>query len=119
MAFRWRANDGPMLNAGLVALCFFRGSGPALLKPLSHWTATTGDRHREWVAKQSPVICNFLACVAKWRKVVPKILNMFKNFKPPPPLWIRVCIGYLMSVKICLKQHILNHLMEFYQTAKD
>ena len=28
MAFRWRADDGPTLNAGLVALCFFRGSGP-------------------------------------------------------------------------------------------
>ena len=22
MAFRWRADDGPTLNAGLVALCF-------------------------------------------------------------------------------------------------
>ena len=25
-AFRWRADDGPILNAGLVALRFFRGS---------------------------------------------------------------------------------------------
>ena len=25
-AFRWRADDGPTLNAGLVALRFFRGS---------------------------------------------------------------------------------------------
>ena len=24
---RLRADDGPILNAGLVALCFFRGSG--------------------------------------------------------------------------------------------
>ena len=24
MAFRWRVDDGPTLNAGLVALCFFR-----------------------------------------------------------------------------------------------
>ena len=32
MAFRWRADDGPTLNAGLVALWFFRGSGPVLLK---------------------------------------------------------------------------------------
>ena len=32
------------------------------------------------VSKQSPVIRNFLASVAKWRKVVAKILNMFKNF---------------------------------------
>ena len=30
MAFRWRAVDGPSLNAGLVALWFFRGSGPVL-----------------------------------------------------------------------------------------
>ena len=45
--------------------------------------ATAGNRHRKCrkaVSKQSPVIRNFLACVAKWRKVVAKILNMFKNF---------------------------------------
>ena len=35
---------------------------------------------RKVVSKHSPVIRNFLACVAKWRKVVAKILNMFKNF---------------------------------------
>ena len=32
MAFRWRADDGPALNAGSVALRFFRGSGPKLLR---------------------------------------------------------------------------------------
>ena len=32
MAFRWRADDGSTLNAGLVALLFFRGSGQVLLK---------------------------------------------------------------------------------------
>ena len=32
------------------------------------------------VLKQSPVIRNFLACVAKWHKEVAKFLNMFKNF---------------------------------------
>ena len=31
MAFRWRANDGPTFNAGLVALYFFREIGPASL----------------------------------------------------------------------------------------
>ena len=30
MAFRWRADDGPSLNAGLVALRFCRGSAPVL-----------------------------------------------------------------------------------------
>ena len=35
---------------------------------------------RKAASKQSPVIRNFLACVAKWRKVVAKILNMFKKF---------------------------------------
>ena len=30
--FRWRTDDGPTLNAGLVALSFFRGSGPVLLR---------------------------------------------------------------------------------------
>ena len=28
MAFRWRADDGPTLNAGLVAFRLFRESGP-------------------------------------------------------------------------------------------
>ena len=32
MAFRWRADDGPALNAGLVTLWFFRGSRPILLE---------------------------------------------------------------------------------------
>ena len=32
MAFRRRADDGTTWNSGLVALCFFRGSGPALLR---------------------------------------------------------------------------------------
>ena len=31
MAFRWRADDGPTLNAGLMA-AFYRGSGPVLLE---------------------------------------------------------------------------------------
>ena len=31
MQLRWRADDGPTLNAGLVVLCFFRGFGPVLL----------------------------------------------------------------------------------------
>ena len=30
MAFCWQADDGPTLNAGLIALWFFRGSGPVL-----------------------------------------------------------------------------------------
>ena len=30
----WRADDGPALNAGLVALWFFRGSGPILQKKI-------------------------------------------------------------------------------------
>ena len=32
MAFRWRANDCPSLNAGLVCFENFRGSGPVLLR---------------------------------------------------------------------------------------
>ena len=31
-AFCWRADDGPTLNSGLVALGFFRDSGPVLLR---------------------------------------------------------------------------------------
>ena len=32
MAFRWRIDNGPTLNAVLVGLRFFRGSGPVLLE---------------------------------------------------------------------------------------
>ena len=32
MRFRWRAHDDPTLNAGLVALWIFMGSGPVLLR---------------------------------------------------------------------------------------
>ena len=32
MVLRWRAGDGPTLNSGLVALWFYRGSGPKLLR---------------------------------------------------------------------------------------
>ena len=31
-AFRWHADNGPTSNAGSVSLCFFRGSGPELLR---------------------------------------------------------------------------------------
>ena len=34
MVFRWRANDGPILNAGLVALRFFRDPDQYCLKKL-------------------------------------------------------------------------------------
>ena len=38
MAFRWRADDGPTLKAGLAALWFFRGSAPVLLRnPIFLW----------------------------------------------------------------------------------
>ena len=32
LVFRWWANDGPRLNADLVAMCFSKGSRPVLLK---------------------------------------------------------------------------------------
>ena len=34
MVFHWQADGGPTLNAVLVALSFFRGSGPVLLRNL-------------------------------------------------------------------------------------
>ena len=38
MAFCWGADDEPTLNAGGVALCFFRVSGPVLLwNPIFLW----------------------------------------------------------------------------------
>ena len=43
MAFRWRADVGPTLNASLVALWFFRGSGPVLLRnPIFLWFSRGG-----------------------------------------------------------------------------
>ena len=32
MAFRWRADDGPTLNAGLVAFCDFQGVRTSIAK---------------------------------------------------------------------------------------
>ena len=32
LSARWRADNGTTLNAGLVILLFFRGSGPVLLR---------------------------------------------------------------------------------------
>ena len=32
MAFRWRADDGQNLHAGLVALSLFRGSGQVIIR---------------------------------------------------------------------------------------
>ena len=41
--FRWRADVGPTLNVGLVALWFFRGSGPVLLRnPIFLWFSGGG-----------------------------------------------------------------------------
>ena len=37
MAFRWRVNDGPILNSSLVAFWFFRGSRPVLLRNPKFW----------------------------------------------------------------------------------
>ena len=38
MAYRWRADDGPTLDAGFVALWLFRGSGPVLQRnPIFLW----------------------------------------------------------------------------------
>ena len=38
MGFCWGANDGSTLNVGLVALWFFKGSGPVLLRnPIFLW----------------------------------------------------------------------------------
>ena len=43
MAFRWRADDGPALNAGLAAMWFFRGSVPVLLRnPIFVWFVSGG-----------------------------------------------------------------------------
>ena len=62
-AFRWRADDGPTLNTGLVALWFFRGSRPVLLEnPIFLWFFKGGGGH----------------------DLLPP---------PPPPLWIRTCLS--------------------------
>ena len=60
------------------ALIFVMQKAPISLD-CDNWRQTSRVG-RKAVSKQSPVIRNFLACVAKWRKVVAKNLNMFKNF---------------------------------------
>ena len=41
MTFRWRADGGPTLNAGLVA-AIFQGSGPVLLKYFYDFSGGSG-----------------------------------------------------------------------------
>ena len=50
MAFRWRTDDGQTLNVGLVALCFFRGFGPALQRNPIFFVISQGVRtpFRPW-----------------------------------------------------------------------
>ena len=43
MAFLWRADDGPTLNSGLVALRFFRRSGPGVSAVLLYETLNFCD----------------------------------------------------------------------------
>ena len=68
-------------GADLIPNCL-KGLSPYLtgLRLFCDSSRQTSRVGRKAVSKQSPVIRNFLACVAKWRKVVAKILNMFKNF---------------------------------------
>ena len=42
MAFRWRAEDGQILNAGLVALSFFSGSRTVLRNPIFYFSRGGG-----------------------------------------------------------------------------
>ena len=65
MAFRWQADDGPTLKAGLVALCFFRGSRPVLLrKPIflefSRGVRTLAPPHRTWLRCRSEGVFFFI-----------------------------------------------------------
>ena len=46
MTFRWRADDGPTLNAGSLA-AIFRGSGPALLENHIFFVIFQGGRGGE------------------------------------------------------------------------
>ena len=61
MPFHWRADECTKLNAGLIDLWFFRGSGPALLRNLIFlWFFRGGS-------------------------------DPLPPPPPPPPLWIRPC----------------------------
>ena len=71
MAFRWRADDGPKLNAGLVALWFFSGSGPVLLRnPTFLWF------FRGVSDPLSPPLDPHMACMIKgWLHIMENLMN--------------------------------------------
>ena len=64
---------------------------------------------RKAVLKQSPVIRSILACVAKWRKVVAKILNMFKNFmrQNSPQNSRKLVAGVSNPSRTCRRPHVI------------
>ena len=60
MAFRWRAGDGLTLNAGLVALWFFRGSRPVLLETPTLFVIFQGGGSRPPVPPLDPHVSRYL-----------------------------------------------------------
>ena len=64
MAFRWRADDDPTLNAGSVASYFFRGSGPELQRnPIFFNFSGGGGCSVTRVPPLDPHMNEFVVCV--------------------------------------------------------
>ena len=82
MAFRWRAGDGPTLNAGLVALWFFRGSGPVLQRnSIFLWFLRGGGLDP---LPPPPSLDPHMTSPDEWVAAI-KIITESYYYPPPPP----------------------------------
>ena len=70
MAFRLRTDDGPTLNAGLVALWFVRGSEPVLLRNPIFWWFFRGGGGPDSLSPTHELICVFMSLDIKGGKVM-------------------------------------------------
>ena len=77
MVFCWRADDGPTLNAGLVALWFFRGSGPVLLRSPIYIFVNFQGRGRDLL---SPPHLDPRICTDKYRGYTLKFITTSVRF---------------------------------------
>ena len=89
MAFRWRADDGPTLNAGSVALWFFRGSGPELLR--------------------TPIVCDFSGGWGSEPRSPPLWIRTC------PTAWLVTIVWKVPKVDVhCVAAAYLYELMKIY-----
>ena len=131
MALRWRADDGPTLNADLVALWYFRGSGSVLLRnPIREHSGRVFDsslsgrgvehQQRHCVVSLSKTHLSMLNTGStqedpsrhNWKTVDWSVKNQIKQTRNTIALWFSgggadPCLPNPLDP--CMKIHILNN----------